>query len=90
MNGGSDKLTVGELESVVDGTFPSGTAAYEKRGIAICVPEWQMENCIQCNQCSFVCPHAVIRPVLMTGEEAAAAPAGMQTKPAVGVKEMTT
>ncbi len=83
-----DKLTVGELETVVDGTFPSGTAAYEKRGIAICVPEWQMENCIQCNQCSFVCPHAVIRPVLMTGEEAAAAPAGMQTKPAVGVKDM--
>jgi len=62
-----------------DGTFPAGTAAYEKRGIAVHVPEWQPENCIQCNQCSLVCPHAAIRPFLLTDEEAAAAPKGTKT-----------
>ena len=57
-----------------DGTIPAGTAAFEKRGIAVNVPEWQAENCIQCNQCAYVCPHAAIRPFLMTDEEAANAP----------------
>ena len=70
-----DKLPVSAFADYADGTFPSGTAAYEKRGIAIDVPEWQMDTCIQCNQCAFVCPHAAIRPVLMTEEEAAKAPA---------------
>lgn len=81
-----DKLPVSAFKEHEDGTFPSGTAAYEKRGIAINVPEWQMEKCIQCNQCAFVCPHAVIRPVLMTEEEAANAPAGMLSKDAIGAK----
>ena len=67
-----------------NGEFPSGTTAYEKRGIALNVPEWQMENCIQCNQCSFVCPHAVIRPFLVTEEEKANAPEGFETKKAIG------
>ena len=84
-----DKLTVGDLMSVNDGTFPSGTSAYEKRGVALDVPEWIPENCIQCNQCAFVCPHAAIRPVLMDEAEAAAAPAIMAKKPAVGAKGMT-
>lgn len=84
-----DKLPVSAFEKgMQDGTFPSGTAAFEKRGIAINVPEWLMDNCIQCNQCSFVCPHAVIRPVLMTEEEKNNAPAGMQSKPAIGAKGM--
>ena len=81
-----DKLPVSAFKDHEDGTFPSGTAAYEKRGIAINVPEWQMEKCIQCNQCAFVCPHAVIRPVLMTEEEAANAPEGMLGKDAIGAK----
>ena len=84
-----DKLTVSELMCVADGTFPSGTAAYEKRGVAIDVPEWIPENCIQCNKCAFVCPHATIRPVLMDEAEAAAKPANMKTVPALGVKGMT-
>ena len=67
-----------------DGTFMAGTAAYEKRGIAINVPEWIPENCIQCNQCAFVCPHACIRPVLVTDEELAKAPVGFETKKATG------
>ena len=67
-----------------DGTFPSGTTKYEKRGTAIDVPEWQIEACIQCNQCAFVCPHAAIRPVLMTEEEAAKAPKSMKFKDALG------
>ncbi|MCL4415548.1 MAG: pyruvate:ferredoxin (flavodoxin) oxidoreductase [Actinobacteria bacterium] len=62
-----------------DGVFPSGTAAYEKRGIAVNVPEWQKQNCIQCNQCSFVCPHASIRPFLFTEEELKNAPEGLET-----------
>lgn len=81
-----DKLPVSTFKDHEDGTFPSGTAAYEKRGIAINVPEWQMEKCIQCNQCAFVCPHAAIRPVLMTEEEAANAPEGMLSKDAIGAK----
>ena len=81
-----DKLPVSAFTDYADGTFPSGTAAYEKRGIAIDVPEWQMDTCIQCNQCAFVCPHAAIRPVLMTEEEAAKAPATLPSKPAIGAK----
>lgn len=81
-----DKLPVSAFADYADGTFPSGTAAYEKRGIAIDVPEWQMDTCIQCNQCAFVCPHAAIRPVLMTEEEAAKAPATLPSKPAMGAK----
>ena len=67
-------LPVSSFLGYEDGTFPCGTAAYEKRGIAVNVPEWKPENCIQCNRCSFVCPHACIRPVLVTEEELAAAP----------------
>lgn len=67
-----------------DGTFPSGTTAYEKRGIAVNVPEWIMENCIQCNQCAYICPHAVIRPFLLTEEEKNHAPNGFTTKKAIG------
>jgi pyruvate-ferredoxin/flavodoxin oxidoreductase len=67
-----------------DGTFPSGTAAYEKRGVAIHIPIWKKENCIQCNQCSFVCPHAAIRPILTTGDELKAAPGSFETLQASG------
>ncbi len=67
-----------------DGTFPPGTAAYEKRGIAITVPRWNPEECIQCNQCSFVCPHAAIRPFLLDDDEVAKAPAEFRTNRAFG------
>lgn len=83
-----DKLPVSAFKDYADGTFPVGTSAYEKRGIAINVPEWQMAQCIQCNQCAFVCPHAAIRPVLMTAEEAANAPATLPSRPAMGIKNM--
>ncbi|MGN1341264.1 MAG: pyruvate:ferredoxin (flavodoxin) oxidoreductase [Oscillospiraceae bacterium] len=73
---------------IVDGTFPQGSAAFEKRGIAVDVPEWQPDNCIQCNQCSFVCPHAVIRPVIMNEAEAAAAPASVKVKDAMQLPGM--
>ena len=81
-----DKLPVSAFLGREDGTFPQGTAAYEKRGIAINVPEWQVDKCIQCNQCSFVCPHAAIRPVLTTEEELAKAPKGFEAKDATGAK----
>ncbi len=71
-----DDLPVSAFTGREDGTFPSGTSAYEKRGIAVNVPEWQPENCIQCNQCSYVCPHASIRPFLLTEEELTNAPDG--------------
>ncbi len=71
-------LPVSAFKDYVDGNTPSGSAAYEKRGIAVNVPVWHAENCVQCNQCSYVCPHAVIRPVAMTEEEAANVPAGTQ------------
>lgn len=71
-------LPVSAFLHLEDGTIPAGTAAYEKRGIAVHVPEWQNENCIQCNQCAYVCPHAAIRPFLMTAEEQASAPAGIK------------
>ena len=70
-----DSLTVGAFAKYADGTFPQGSAAYEKRGVAVTVPQWNPETCIKCNQCAFVCPHACIRPFAMTEEEAAAAPA---------------
>ncbi len=71
-------LPVSAFKDYVDGNTPSGSAAFEKRGIAVNVPVWHAENCVQCNQCSYVCPHAVIRPVAMTEEEAANVPAGTQ------------
>ncbi|MEN6411602.1 MAG: pyruvate:ferredoxin (flavodoxin) oxidoreductase [Veillonellales bacterium] len=83
-----DKLPVSAFVDLADGTFPVGTAAYEKRGIAINVPEWQINNCIQCNQCAYVCPHAVIRPILTDAAEVKKAPAGFETKPAIGAKGM--
>ena len=70
-----DSLTVGTFAKYADGTFPQGSAAYEKRGVAVSVPQWNPETCIQCNNCAFVCPHACIRPFAMTEEEAANAPA---------------
>ena len=75
---------------MVDGTIPAGTAAYEKRGIAVNVPEWNADNCIQCNQCAFVCPHAAIRPFLMTAAEGEKAPQGIKRKPGIAqFKEYT-
>ncbi|KDR94482.1 pyruvate-ferredoxin/flavodoxin oxidoreductase [Peptoclostridium litorale DSM 5388] len=71
-----DKLPVSAFNGYEDGTFEHGTAAYEKRGIAVNVPEWIKDKCIQCNQCSYVCPHAAIRPVLLTDEELSNAPFG--------------
>ncbi len=70
-----DALPVSTFVDYVDGTFPQGSAAYEKRGVAVDVPVWHAENCIQCNNCAYVCPHAAIRPFAMNAEEAAAAPA---------------
>jgi pyruvate-ferredoxin/flavodoxin oxidoreductase len=83
-----DSLPVSAFKGREDGTFPVGTSAYEKRGIAMNVPEWQIEHCIQCNQCAYVCPHATIRPVLATEAEMKAAPAGFTAKPAVGAKDL--
>ena len=71
-----DDLPVSAFVGREDGTFPSGTTRFEKRGIAVNVPEWQVESCTQCNQCAYVCPHAAIRPFLMTAAELADAPAG--------------
>jgi len=79
-----DSIPVSAFIGAEDGTFPQGTAAYEKRGIAVNVPEWQKDNCIQCNQCSYICPHAVIRPVLLTGEEVKNAPGKFETVGAKG------
>ncbi len=81
-----DKLPVSAFVGMEDGTFPHGTAAYEKRGVAINVPEWQIDKCIQCNQCSYVCPHATIRPILTTEEELANSPATFEGKDAIGAK----
>jgi len=79
-----DDLPVSTFLGREDGTAPLGTAAYEKRGIAVTVPEWQMDKCIQCNQCSYVCPHASIRPFLMNEEEAKSAPETFTAKKATG------
>ena len=80
-----DKLPVSTFKNVIDGTFPQGTAAYEKRGVAVDVPCWNSEGCLQCNQCASVCPHAVIRPVVMNEEEKNNAPAGMKVTPMTGM-----
>ena len=82
-----DKLPVSAFNAYVDGTTPSGSAAFEKRGIAVDIPVWNAENCIQCNRCAYVCPHAVIRPVAMTEEEVAAAPEGMTVVPMTGMAD---
>ena len=79
-----DSLPVSVFNGIEDGTLPQGTAAYEKRGTAVNVPEWQADKCIQCNQCSYVCPHAVIRPFLINEEEAANAPEGFNMLDAKG------
>ena len=78
-------LPVSAFNDYVDGTTPSGSSAYEKRGIAVNVPVWNPDNCIQCNFCAYVCPHAVIRPVAMTADEAAKAPEGMKMKDMTGM-----
>ena len=83
-----NKLPVSAFMNHVDGTAPQGSSAYEKRGIAVDVPEWNPDNCIQCNFCSYVCPHAVIRPVAMTADEAAKAPANMKMKDMTGMPGM--
>ncbi len=82
------KLPVSAFTDYVNGVLPLGSSAYEKRGIAIDVPNWNPENCIQCNFCSYVCPHAVIRPVAMTDEELKNAPEGTLSAPMTGVPGM--
>ena len=82
-----NNLPVSAFKDYVDGTTPSGSSAYEKRGIAVDIPVWQPENCIQCNRCAYVCPHAVIRPVAMTAEEASAAPEGTKMLDMTGMPE---
>ena len=79
-----DNLPVSTFMDYIDGSTPSGTSAHEKRGVAEDLPNWNPENCIQCNRCALVCPHAVIRPVAMTAEEKANAPESVVTIPAVG------
>ena len=81
-----DKLPVSAFVGRENGEFPNGTSAYEKRGIAVMIPEWQIENCTQCNQCSYVCPHAAIRPFLINDEEENKAPDSFETKKALGGK----
>ena len=81
-----DELPVSAFIGREDGTFPQGTSAYEKRGIAVDVPEWLSENCIQCNQCAFVCPHACIRPFLLNEAELKNAPEGTKSLKAIPVK----
>ncbi|MBR2528501.1 MAG: pyruvate:ferredoxin (flavodoxin) oxidoreductase [Blautia sp.] len=82
-----NSLPVSAFSAYVDGTTPSGAAAFEKRGIAVNIPVWNPDNCIQCNRCAYVCPHAVIRPVALTEAEVAAAPEGLKTLPMTGMKE---
>ena len=84
MNG--DSLPVSAFEDHVDGTFEQGASAYEKRGVAVLVPEWDPTTCAKCNQCSFVCPHATIRPFALSDEEVAAAPDNMKKAPKPVVK----
>ncbi|NLB36701.1 MAG: pyruvate:ferredoxin (flavodoxin) oxidoreductase [Clostridiales bacterium] len=80
-----DLLPVSVFADSADGTLPQGSAAFEKRGTAVDVPKWIPENCIQCNSCSYVCPHAVIRPVALSEDDMKAAPEGMKTKPMTGI-----
>lgn len=82
-----NSLPVSAFKDYVDGTTPSGTSAYEKRGIAVNIPVWNPENCIQCNRCAYVCPHAVIRPVAMTADEAAKVPEGMKMLDMTGMPD---
>ncbi len=79
-----DELPVSAFIGMEDGTFPMGTTAYEKRGIAPMIPQWQIEKCIQCGRCSYVCPHATIRLFLLDDEEKARAPETFETKKATG------
>ena len=81
-------LPVSAFNDYVDGSTPSGSSAYEKRGIAVDIPVWKPENCIQCNRCAYVCPHAVIRPVALTEEELAKAPEGMEAIDMIGMPGM--
>ena len=81
-------LPVSAFNDYVDGSTPSGSSAYEKRGIAVDIPIWNPDNCIQCNRCAYVCPHAVIRPVALTEEEAAKAPEGLKTLDMIGMPGM--
>ena len=81
-------LPVSAFNEYVDGSTPSGSSAYEKRGIAVDIPIWQPDNCIQCNRCAYVCPHAVIRPIALTEEEAANAPEGMDMIDMIGMPNM--
>ncbi len=83
-----NKLPVSTFAGIEDGTFETGTSRYEKRGVAVNVPAWDITKCIQCNQCSLVCPHAAIRPVLLNADEAANKPASFETKPATGFAGM--
>ncbi len=83
-----DSLPVSAFKNMPDGTFPQGSAAYEKRGIAVDVPAWNSDNCIQCNFCSYVCPHAVIRPIVMTDDELAKAPEGTKGLKIAGLDKM--
>ncbi len=83
-----NKLPVSAFMDHVDGTAPNGSAAFEKRGIAVDVPSWNSANCVQCNRCSIVCPHAVIRPVAMTDDEVAAAPIDTNAIPMIGLKDL--
>ncbi len=79
-----DTLPVSAFKGYEDGTFPAGITAYEKRGVAVMIPEWDKDNCTQCNQCSYICPHSCIRPFLLDEEEAKNAPAGFESVKAVG------
>jgi len=81
-----DKLPVSAFVGLEDGSYPMGTSAYEKRGIAIQVPEWQPQACIQCNQCAYVCPHAAIRPILFNEKEKQQAPSDLSVQPCLGQK----
>ena len=83
-----NSLPVSAFMEYVDGSTPSGSSAYEKRGIAVDIPVWKPENCIQCNRCAYVCPHAVIRPVALNEEEAAKVPEGMSTIDMIGMPGM--
>ncbi|MBI6873778.1 pyruvate:ferredoxin (flavodoxin) oxidoreductase [Clostridium aciditolerans] len=79
-----DELPVSTFVGMEDGSYPLGTTAYEKRGIAVMIPEWQIDKCIQCNQCSYVCPHATVRPFLLDEDEVKRAPDTFKTKKATG------
>ena len=81
-----DTLPVSAFSDHVDGTFEQGAAAYEKRGVAVMVPEWNQDTCAKCNKCAFVCPHATIRPFALTEAEAAAAPSNIKIAPKPVVK----